>query len=113
MKRTLDSIHVDISLIDLISVRDADIRLCVLSLPDIQKNAATTWKDAIPAEIRPLVDTDNTYFLLNKIDLVGSLHGFVNAQGDGTWLISLNTGSGTQKFLDGLQNSLKERLVKL
>jgi len=63
---------------------------------------------------------DNTYFLINKSDLVPNLsvespfHIYGNdgtrlaSTGDGrTWVVSLITGSGTTQFVQGLANALK------
>ncbi len=73
----------------------------------------------LPENIRELVG-DSTYFLINKSDLVRdfSMESSIDiyekggtrlaSTGDGrTWVVSLITGSGTTRFVQGLADALK------
>jgi len=85
----------------------------VLSLVEIlpRLKLDSTWADVIPEELLSLVTDHNTYFLLNKSDLVdgNSLPTVLTNQTSKTWCVSLSAGSGTQDFLSGLHSTLKER----
>ncbi|KIL67299.1 hypothetical protein M378DRAFT_185721 [Amanita muscaria Koide BX008] len=98
------------------AVQDADIKLCVLSLPDLLKSDS----DAIPYPLQSLVGPD-TFFLFNKADLldresesenmmiaVSSKLGFKSLK-DQAWIASLATGDGTRAFTTGFAQALKRR----
>ncbi|KAF9475886.1 tRNA modification GTPase TrmE [Pholiota conissans] len=112
------------------AVKDADISLCVLSLPEVLSTPSTSQAVAskchvkIPPNVRPLI-TPNTYFLFNKSDLVShwrndlplsmldetenSNHNLVDLHSR-AWTMSLTTGEGAHGFVQGLANALKSRL---
>jgi hypothetical protein len=109
--------------INYFSVKDADFSLCVLSLPDLISNGPSPGKELeviLPSTISELVGP-NTYFLLNKSDLVsnisavssihvrsGKADGPVFSIVDGRfWAASLVTGNGIHSFVHGLAESLK------
>ncbi|KJA14653.1 hypothetical protein HYPSUDRAFT_150101 [Hypholoma sublateritium FD-334 SS-4] len=89
------------------AIKDADISLCVLPLPEILD--ASGREITIPPSVRPLI-TKNTYFLLNKCDLVSpdpnamrslkqSLAELCDSQMvDRTWIASITTGAGAHAF---------------
>ncbi|KIY71835.1 tRNA modification GTPase TrmE [Cylindrobasidium torrendii FP15055 ss-10] len=79
------------------AVQEADISLCVLSLPDA---------NSIPPAIRELV-TPETVFLYNKQDLISSPPADT-LPGKG-WKVSLTDGSGTSDFLAGFASVLQEK----
>ena len=98
------------------SIKDADISLCVLPLPEILNTSGEEIN--IPQSVRPLI-TKDTYFLLNKSDLVSpnpdtirtlnqSLAELCDSQTvDRTWTASITTGAGTHTFVEGLARGLK------
>lgn len=99
------------------SIKNADFSLCVLPLPDVLASPSEKLKVTVPPAIRGLV-TPNTYFLINKIDLVPGLsaknciqiqHGEsgISCEGSHVWLASLVTGKGTTEFIEGLAGALK------
>ncbi|KAF8966460.1 hypothetical protein BDZ97DRAFT_1903766 [Flammula alnicola] len=51
------------------AIKNADISLCVLPLPDVLSTSAQKTRVTIPPSVRSLV-TPETYFFLNKSDLV-------------------------------------------
>ncbi|KAF9004780.1 hypothetical protein BDQ17DRAFT_1473977, partial [Cyathus striatus] len=83
------------------AVKEADIALCVLSLPDA---ATPSGGLNIPEELKALV-TPETFFLLNKSDLASSSHVPLER----AWIASLQTGQGTQDFLTGFGERLKKK----
>ncbi len=105
------------------SVKKADFSLCILSLPDLISSGSSPGKELeviLPSTISKLVGP-NTYFLLNKSDLVpnfssvSSIH-VRSGKADGPvfsivggrfWAASLITGNGIHSFVDGLAESLK------
>ncbi|KAF8727811.1 hypothetical protein AX14_006965 [Amanita brunnescens Koide BX004] len=104
------------------AVQEADIKLCVLSLPDLLK---TENNAALPDAVQSLLDPD-TFLLLNKADLACStpvkteekdlldaaLTRLRRGRGDRlsqAWVTSLATGGGTQEFMAGLVMALKHR----
>lgn len=89
------------------SVKESDVSLCVLSLPDAILDTADGPRIQIPPSLESLI-TPNTLFLLNKADLSGSALP-VRTPGAKTWVASLNTGEGTEKFLDNFAAALRER----
>ncbi len=58
----------------------------------------------IPASIKELITAD-TFFLLNKVDLVSS--PFEKPRN--SWVTSLNDGRGTSEFLDEFSAALQEK----
>lgn len=108
------------------SVQEADIKLCVLSLPDLLE---TENNAVLPDAVQSLLDPD-TFLLLNKADLACStpvkteekdlldaaLTRLRRGRGDRlsqAWVTSLATGGGTQEFMTGLVMALKHRLVSM
>ncbi|KAG1902855.1 tRNA modification GTPase TrmE [Suillus fuscotomentosus] len=78
------------------AVKEADLSLCVLSLPDVlssRDNALVRIPDEVKNHLKP-----DTLFLLNKSDTIESLP-----------LNHLRTSEGTQSFLDGLAQVLRSR----
>jgi tRNA modification GTPase len=116
------------NVLHLCSVKEADISLCVLSLPEVLSPLSTTATSqpiTIPPNVRDLI-TPNTYFLFNKSDLVSSTRGLPSAILDETnrsagpnlidlhgraWATSLTTGEGAHAFVQGLAGALKARYV--
>ncbi|KAF8632008.1 hypothetical protein AX17_004952 [Amanita inopinata Kibby_2008] len=106
------------------AVQEADVKLCVLSLPDVLQAKNSIPK--LPEGLRPLIDSD-TYFLFNKFDLVSSSPTLVDgalemlveklcgerAKSNRAWLASLTTGEGTRELMAGFASALKEKLVTL
>jgi len=99
------------------SVQEADIKLCVLSLPDLLKEAS------LPEAVRSLIDP-HTLFLFNKADLTSNsrekdlvntalarLHSDSINPPSQAWVTSLATGDGTREFITGLATALKHRFV--
>lgn len=100
------------------AVKEADLSLCVLSLPDVlssSENALVQIPDEVQGHLKP-----DTLFLLNKSDTIASLPPnqsltFMEYGGDyGSerpkfWTASLRTSEGTQSFLDGLAQVLRTR----
>ncbi|KAL0064756.1 mitochondrial splicing system protein [Marasmius tenuissimus] len=90
-------------------VQGSDISLCVLSL---QETLESKTAIKIPRSVQPLI-TPNTYFLLNKTDLVPNSFGVKDAADLGlpherVWAVSLTTGEGAPEFLSGLAATLQE-----
>ena len=107
-------------------MQEANIKLCVLSLPDL---LGTENNVALPEAVQSLLDPD-TFLLFNKADLAYStpmkteerdlldaaLTRLRRGGGDRlgqAWVTSLATGSGTQEFMTGLATALKHRLASL
>jgi hypothetical protein len=60
--------------------------------------------------MQPFISHD-TFFLLNKSDLV-SLPAVVDTEmSQRAWTASLHTGDGTMEFLDGLATALQNKCV--
>ncbi|KAF8164832.1 tRNA modification GTPase TrmE [Crassisporium funariophilum] len=60
------------------AVRNADISLCVLPMPEVLHSSQTATQKhqiTLPESIRHLI-TPSTYFLFNKSDLIPNLHGY-------------------------------------
>lgn len=110
------------------SVKDADISLCVLSLLDVlvppnKSGLATTWKIQLPDATRELATSPNTYFILNKADLIDQnlqLHDLSldNCEASSSpvsqssltnraWIMSLSKQQGTGLFLEGFGQELR------
>lgn len=94
-------------------MQSSDVRLCVLSLSELQGTSSTIdLADAAPEYVKPLLSPENTYILLNKSDLGESaIPEAVTFAGEPLpfWVVSLTEGTGTKSFLDGLQRHLKDR----
>lgn len=100
------------------AVKEADLSLCVLSLPDVlssSENALVRIPDEVKGYLKP-----DTLFLLNKSDTIASLPpnqsltfmkygGDYDSQRPKFWTASLRTSEGTQSFLDGLAQVLRTR----
>ncbi|OAX39244.1 tRNA modification GTPase TrmE [Rhizopogon vinicolor AM-OR11-026] len=88
------------------AIKEADLSLCVLSLPDVLSssgNARVRLPDEVKGHLKP-----NTLFLLNKSDMITSLLSEHNIRPQ-FWPVSLRTSKGTQLFLDGLAEVLRTR----
>lgn len=110
------------------SIKNADISLCVLPLPEILSPASSVSSSQkteiiIPPDIKDLV-TPTTYFLFNKSDLVSPSQRQLFQQGllahpheedtlanlkGRSWTASLVTSEGSHEFVQGLAESLKSR----
>lgn len=101
------------------AVKEADLSLCVLSLPDVLSspdNALVQIPDEVKGHLKP-----DTLFLLNKSDTIASLppnqsltfmeygDDYDNSKRPQFWTASLRTSEGTQSFLDGLAQVLRLR----
>lgn len=101
------------------AVKEADLSLCVLSLPDVlssRDNALVRIPDEVKNHLKP-----DTLFLLNKSDTIESLplnqsltftdhdNNYNNSKRLQFWTASLRTSEGTQSFLDGLAQVLRSR----
>ena len=86
------------------SIQEADVSLCVLSLPDVIRTGG------LPPPVEPLM-TFNTLVLLNKQDLVvqAELRPYTVKQIQNSWNVSLATGAGMSDFMEGLGKVLKQR----
>ena len=63
----------------------------------------------IPPSVAPLV-TPNTFFLLNKSDLVTpSDSATMKLHNENMWVTSLSTGDGAMTFLDDFSKALQKR----
>jgi len=92
---------------------EADVSLCVLSLPEAIADAAGGAQLRIPRSLEPLI-TPHTFFLLNKSDLAStSTTDLPITVSDRAWPVSLSTGDGTKEFLDNFSRALQERSVRL
>ncbi|KAI0334883.1 tRNA modification GTPase TrmE [Cubamyces sp. BRFM 1775] len=94
------------------SVESSDVSLCVLPAPDVLvPSGAAGYKLQLPASLATLV-TDKTLFLLNKVDLLPSSDrssAVNNLPSEHIWRASLNTGEGTQEFMQGFAQVLQQR----
>ncbi|KAK2462332.1 hypothetical protein APHAL10511_005638 [Amanita phalloides] len=95
------------------AVQEANVNLCVLSLPDLLKT-----DDPLPEAVRSLVNS-NTFFLFNKVDLVDSgpdenilrtaLAKLRQDVSNHAWAASLATGDGMREFMSGFAGALHQR----
>jgi tRNA modification GTPase len=85
------------------SIQDADISLCVLSLPDLLKDSIQ-----VPPTIQPFISS-RTLVLFNKSDLVDSSERLNIGIGERSWTVSLHTGEGMTEFMDGFARAIQER----
>jgi len=87
-------------------IEEADVRLCVIALPELLKDGN------LPSSIEPLLTFD-TIILFNKADISETLPDFLESIVNGrvSWTVSLSTGKGLPHFLEGLGNVLKERYI--
>ena len=114
-------------------IESADLKLCLLSLPDLHSSmtmatatAATVWSapnwTGIPPDVAAHIDKDNTLILLNKRDLVPNLSSSCLRSGNPVALSGLEgvnvsriwTGSvlkndGLDDFLSGVVEELNRR----
>ncbi len=109
-------------------VKEADISLCVLSLPDTlvpsgESGLERTWTIQLPEATRELVSS-NTYFILNKADLVDAKVNLgklcINDPSspppllpspflaNRAWILSLSEQKGTTSFLEGFGTKLHQ-----
>lgn len=88
-------------------VKESDVSLCVLSLPDVVTNTADGPRIRIPPSLESLI-TPETFFLLNKSDLSKTTPP-AQINGKGIWTASLNTGEGTQEFINSFAIALQAR----
>ncbi|PVF96321.1 P-loop containing nucleoside triphosphate hydrolase protein [Serendipita vermifera] len=117
------------------TVRDADIALCVVSIPDMERrHSSQSGGESSAAQWAPEIQellTEQTMVLFNKVDLatqlapqeqhlVRSLEGAwgaeieANSTGSPTyWAASVTTGEGMQEFIRGFSQAIKERYVLL
>lgn len=101
------------------AVKEADLSLCVLSLPDVLSSPDNTLV-RVPDEVKSHLKSD-TLFLLNKSDTMASLlpnqsltfmeygDNHDDSKRPQFWTASLRTLEGTQSFLDGLAQVLRSR----
>lgn len=97
------------------AVRQADVSLLVLSLPDIIQDSSSVPGPTIPTHIASLL-AKSTYILLNKSDLVPpstlkAVETVVRETFPDTpqWTASLANGEGTTDFLQGFATALQTR----
>lgn len=96
-------------------VENADIALCVLSLPEVVGPAIQERSGTLdfPQSVAPLI-TPKTFVLLNKTDLVPPdtvrriIHSSLSRTNK-TWAVSLSNDEGTQAFMDGFADALKNQ----
>ncbi|KAF7331723.1 tRNA modification GTPase TrmE [Mycena kentingensis (nom. inval.)] len=86
------------------AIEAADIALCVVSCQDLDLNGGDV---SLPSSVKTLVD-DNTFVLLNKIDLFNGDASQLRT-GKHRWTTSLKTGAGTKEFLAGFADALKTK----
>ncbi|KAG2127711.1 tRNA modification GTPase TrmE [Suillus bovinus] len=101
------------------AVKEADLSLCVLSLPDVLSSRDNALV-RVPDEVKSHLKLD-TLFLLNKSDTIASLppnqsltfteygDNYDHSRQPQFWTASLRTSEGTQSFLDGLAQVLRSR----
>ncbi|KAF5363775.1 hypothetical protein D9756_000881 [Leucocoprinus leucothites] len=103
------------------AIKEADVALCVLSLPDIlvpnHDSMDPTYAIRLPEAILDLVAVPSTYFVLNKADLLDQDLTSINLAfqqlddsgpasvhplllNDRTWIMSLSKQEGTSQFLE-------------
>jgi len=91
------------------SVKNADIRLCVLSLPDLTVPSA-----GIPKAVADLISPD-TLLLLNKSDLmpggVLTSEKYLSGLNLQRWPVSVTGDNGMVSFMEGLADILHSRCV--
>ncbi|KAI0685991.1 tRNA modification GTPase TrmE [Cytidiella melzeri] len=100
------------------AVSDADIALCVLSLPELLHEPGSA-QVTIPESISSMITPHNTLVLLNKSDMVPSA---VPSEFDdvvlqlkqlmkinNAWVVSISTQAGFSTFLQEFGNMLKSR----
>ena len=105
-----------------LSVEEADLSLCVLSLPDVLSSSGSV-QVRLPEEVKGHLKPD-TLFLLNKSDTIATLppkdsfafQEYNNECGSNKqlqfWTVSLRTSEGMQLFLDGLAEVLRTKYVR-
>jgi len=91
-------------MLDIGSIENSDISLCVLSLPEVLTTGENGEPEIqLPPSISSLA-TPSTIFLLNKSDLVSSTSSL-------GWTASLATEEGMPEFMSGFSKLLHERYV--
>lgn len=92
------------------AVKDSDAALCVLSLPESLTEVPTGPQIEIPEMIETMITSD-TWFLLNKTDLVphSTLSRIPSLHTGTIWMASMATGDGTESFLSALAQSIQHR----
>ena len=90
------------------AVESADLRLLVLSLPDVLDEGG---KVNMPMEVHDLVldHPQNTFILLNKTDLASNPADIGNMSAAGVWAVSLTEECGTGDFLQDFARALRKR----
>jgi len=97
------------------AVEQADLSVCVLSLPDlISPNGS--FRSEMLDRFRPLI-TSESLLICNKSDLVtpdmivGKLISQIKEETScaGCWSMSLTTGTGTNRFIEEISNLVQER----
>lgn len=93
-------------------IQDADISLCVLSLPGAITQTIDGSRVHVPTTLKPLI-APGTFLLFNKSDLAPTVTPEVISRSTGakSWMVSLRTGEGTADFLSGFASALQERYV--
>jgi hypothetical protein len=91
-------------------IQEADISLCVLSLPEVVKSTANGYRLDLPPELHSFISA-KTLVLLNKADLVpGSAAANLDVTiGEQAWTASLGTGEGMADFMTGFVRMLLKR----
>lgn len=104
-----------------IRIKAADVSLCVLSLPDVlaPSRDSNSFTIQLPENITKLASASNTYYILNKADLLDPDSGEVFPQSNNlhlnfgvqslksrTWILSLSQQQGTSQFLEGFGREL-------
>ncbi|ESK93557.1 trna modification gtpase mitochondrial-like [Moniliophthora roreri MCA 2997] len=90
-------------------VQGSDISLCVLSLPELLNQQTPELSSSVKSLVTP-----NTYFLLNKADLLlGPMEERRMKEAlmmipNKSWIVSLTSGEGTSHFLSEFGDSLQE-----
>ncbi|TFK43034.1 tRNA modification GTPase TrmE [Crucibulum laeve] len=97
------------------AIEEADISICVLSLPEVLSRVAPSSPHslAIPPDINELI-TPDTHILFNKSDLLSSsvnindmeLYG---QRGASMWSVSVANQAGLKEFLEGFGDIIKAK----
>ncbi|KAI1793014.1 tRNA modification GTPase TrmE [Ganoderma leucocontextum] len=90
-------------------VQSSDVSLCVLSAPEVLTGSAASGSSLeIPSTIAPLLK-DDTFILLNKMDLLSPDTRLPSTVSHKTWGVSLGTGEGSRFFMDHFGKALQQR----
>ncbi|KAI0092537.1 hypothetical protein BDY19DRAFT_990252 [Irpex rosettiformis] len=101
------------------SVNNADVVLCVLSLPELLQGS-TAASVRIPEDISAMILRENTLVLLNKRDLLAPSEESPHINSivehikqtlgvDNVWTVSISNQTGFAEFLKGFGKILKDR----